>query len=503
MWRDEVRAFSVATRAHSWLDLVNSLRVEAHPILWYAVLRLGYAATHSTLVLPVTSLAIAAGAAFLILRFAPFPIWARLLCVFGSFLGHEYSVVCRNYGIGILLVISVCVMFRRRHDRPLRVGLTLALLANTSVPAAIASLVLSLVWVMDLFQPHSRALILRPASMVAIGIAIGGTALAIATAHPASNMAYAFSMSQFRASGGLPGILMDPLLGLSGAHLENVGAAKEIPWEHFSLDPELISRLLAAISIVSIGWSVRRNRACLAGVVLATFGFEVLFRHIYTGSLRHDGILAFLLISLCWIACTEVDGRSARARGKSIALGLLPLLVTQAVALPVIARRDFAYPASSSKSLAELIRRTQRYRNAILIGEPDYMMEAMPYYVGNRIFMARQGEFGYRVFFDRGERRKQVMRLGNLLTVADSVSCANGEVVLLAIGFPKLLADTTGEAHIAYRGAVFRWDPAERAQLFERAKLIATFTRATSDENYLAFEIAPRVSSAGGCPPLA
>lgn len=98
MWRDEVRAFSVATNAPSWLELFYSLHQEGHPIVWYAVLRLGYALTHSTLVLSIAALIVAWGAAFLMLRFAPFPFWIRLLAVFGAFLGYEMSVVSRNYG---------------------------------------------------------------------------------------------------------------------------------------------------------------------------------------------------------------------------------------------------------------------------------------------------------------------------------------------------------------------------------------------------------------------
>ena len=130
MWRDEVRAFSVATRAPSWPALATSLHQEGHPILWYAILRIGYELTHSHLVLPVASLAIAAVAAFLILRFAPFPFWIRLLMIFGVFLGYEFSVVARNYGIGILLMIAACVAFPARQERPILLAIALALMGQ-------------------------------------------------------------------------------------------------------------------------------------------------------------------------------------------------------------------------------------------------------------------------------------------------------------------------------------------------------------------------------------
>jgi hypothetical protein len=489
MWRDEVRAFSVATRSASWADLVRSLHAEAHPILWYALLRVGYGVTHSMLVLPVTALVIAAIAAFVILRFAPFPVWIRLLCVFGVYLGHEYSVVSRNYGIGILLMLAVAVMFSGRHERPIRVGLALALLANTSVPAALASLVLSFVWVLDAFDPGLRDKLARPRSLAAIAIALCGAAIAWATASPSPDMVYAFSASQLHLAPILRAILIDPGASLSGNQLASITAAEQIPWSRMSLDPEVMTRLIADIAILSVAWSLRRNRACLAGLLLGIFGFEVLFRLVYAGSLRHEGILAFLMITLTWIAITEPETSGSPGRRRSMTLGLVPLLAVQTIALPIVARRELLFPTSSSKAFAQLIQATPRYKDAILMSEPDYLMETMPYYVANRVFMPRQREFNFRVYFDRGARRSMHFGLGTLVDIANSVSCATGKPVLLAIGYLSIAAADSGSMPLAYGGAAFRWNADERRKLFSRGMLIHSFVAATSDEKYHVFEI--------------
>ena len=489
MWRDEVRALSVATRSASWPDLVRSLHAEAHPVLWYALLRVGYSATHSILVLPVTALVIAAVAAFVILRFAPFPISMRLLCVFGVYIGHEYSVVARNYGIGIVLMLAVAVMFSGRHERPLRVGVALALLANTSVPAALASLVLTFVWSLDAFDPALRDKLSRPRSLAAFAIALCGAAIVWATASPSPDMVYAFSASQLHLAAILRAILIDPGASLSGNQLASITAAEQIPWSRISLDSEIMTRLVADIAILSVAWSLRRNRACLAGLVLGIVGFEVLFRLVYAGSLRHEGILAFLMMCLAWIASTEPDTYGSPQRRRSIALGLVPLLVVQTIALPLVARRELLFPSSSSKAFAELIKATPRYRDAILMSEPDYLMETMPYYVANPVFMPRQREFNYRVYFDRGVRRKMDFDLGTLVDIADSVSCATGKPVFLAIGYLSIARAGSGSMPLAYGGAAFRWNADERRRLFARGTLVHSFVKATSDENYHVFEI--------------
>src|SRR3954468_5367746 len=55
MWRDEVRALTVATDPTSWQAMFAELHHEGHPTLWYIVLRAGYFAAHSQFVLPLAA----------------------------------------------------------------------------------------------------------------------------------------------------------------------------------------------------------------------------------------------------------------------------------------------------------------------------------------------------------------------------------------------------------------------------------------------------------------
>jgi hypothetical protein len=174
------------------------------------------------------------------------------------------------------------------------------------------------------------------------------------------------------------------------------------------------------------------------------------------------------------------------------------LLIAQSLALPVVAGMDFTRPESSSKAFGALIRNNLRFRNSILMGEPDYMMEPLPYYVPNPIYMPRQGEFQHRVFFDRGIKRRRNIQLGTLVALADSLSCTSGQPVLLAIAYPRLLTDSAGEAHPAYRGTSFSWNSAERARLMSRGRLVTSFVGALTDENYSVFAVAPSGDSTCG-----
>ncbi|MEO8192550.1 MAG: hypothetical protein ABI681_01785 [Gemmatimonadales bacterium] len=495
MWRDEVRAFSVATKAGSWSALLTDLQYEGHPILWYAVLRLGYSVSHSNLVLPVAGLAAGAIAAYLLLRHAPFPVWLRMLAVFGAFLGYELSVVSRNYGIGVVLMICACIAFPSRRKRPLLLGFTLALLANTSVHAALASLVLLFLWLIDLFDAEERAPLLRISGVAAVALAVAGVAAAYWTAVPSPDMVWAFSPDRFQPGSVLRTIFTDPGLAMSGANAANIAAANELPWRVVGIDSGVASRVIVDICLAWLAWSLRRHRGALAALILTILGFEILFRHVYSGSLRHEGLVAFLFIAICWITITRGRTPESPPERRRIAMGLLPMLLAQTAALPVMAQRYIKYDESGSRAYGDFIKAHPRYRDAIIAGEPDYMMESMPYYVGNKVFMPRQREFAYRVHFDRGQRRIADLSMGQLIDIVDSVVCASRKPVLLAIAYRELLWQRQAEIPGAYKGMMFRWTEDERDRLMRRAPKVAAFPHSTTDEIYRVFEFAPGAST--------
>ena len=466
MWRDEVRAFSVAINAGSWGQLVTDLRAEGHPILWYVVLRVGYALTHSNLVLPAAGIVVAIGAAYVILRYAPFPLWLRVLALFGAFLGYELSVVSRNYGIGVLFMLLACIAYSSRRERPWLLALMIALTANTSVHAAMAALVLIAFWLTDLFDSETRPAALSHAGIASTAFALIGVALALATARPTPDMAWAFSSSKLDIGAVLRSVLIDPGKGLIGYRGASIAAAAEFPWRLVHVDAMVAARIIVNVCLAWLAWNLRASWRALIALLITIVGFEIFFRNVYTAGLRHEGIVLFLILSICWM--TVLRSKDPSTVSRRIALGLLPLFAVQAAALPVMAVRYIRYQESSSKEYGRFIRSNPAYRNAILIGEPDFMMESMPYYVPNRVYMPRQGEFHYRVYFDNGARRADILSLDRLVAISDSVACANRVPVLLAIGYPEFYNVPQGATHPIKKGTLFRWDSASWESLHRR-----------------------------------
>src|SRR6185436_7349286 len=90
-------------------------------------------------------------AAILLLRYAPFPMIMRILILFGYFFIYEYTVISRNYSLGLLLMICCCILYRKRSGYYFLLSVTLGALANTHLFCLIVSLSFYIALVFDYF----------------------------------------------------------------------------------------------------------------------------------------------------------------------------------------------------------------------------------------------------------------------------------------------------------------------------------------------------------------
>ena len=70
-WRDEVRVLSLATRG-DLISMIESLRGEGHPALWFLLIRGAYFLVGSSAVLGIVSVSVASAAALLLVLRSPF-----------------------------------------------------------------------------------------------------------------------------------------------------------------------------------------------------------------------------------------------------------------------------------------------------------------------------------------------------------------------------------------------------------------------------------------------
>lgn len=152
--------------AHSWLidrdspDLPSLFRMmpwENTPALWHLLVFPLAKAGMPYVGERVLHLLIIVGAAAVFLLAAPLPRLEKGLAVFGYFPLYEYNAITRSYTLAVLLLFGIAACWPRRLERPGRVCLMIALLAQTSMQTWLLAVALAVLLTYELAVARSGA----------------------------------------------------------------------------------------------------------------------------------------------------------------------------------------------------------------------------------------------------------------------------------------------------------------------------------------------------------
>lgn len=132
---DEAHHFLLARDSAGLGELFFNSRYDGHPRLWHVLLfGITHFVTPSVYGMQVFHWIISFGVAFVFLRYAPFSFWVKVLVLSGYYFLFEYSLLSRNYALGILLLFLCCMLLRsRRGEWLVLLGVLLFLMCNTHV----------------------------------------------------------------------------------------------------------------------------------------------------------------------------------------------------------------------------------------------------------------------------------------------------------------------------------------------------------------------------------
>jgi hypothetical protein len=477
LWRDEVRALFIALSMRSPLDF-GALQNEGHPALWYVLLHLAFQIFQTKYVLQALSIGIAAASVALMLFRGPFPLWLGAMFSFSVLPFYEYSVMARNYGISMLILFVFAVLYSKRRSHLLALGAALALLANTNVVGLFAAAMLAAVLILESWrEAHGeQASGWRLPLLLSVTVAGAGIVLCLFTIWPdETNL-----ITSARPSAK----------DLSVAILSNL----MLPGRQFTT--VLTSSAMLNVVIVWLLALGLLPRIWLVLAVIAQFALVGAFGELFYGlSLRHHGVVFVFLLTLYWMkyaqAASEPAGPSRESPVSSMQttahLILTILVATHLVGAYREAQRDLRHLRSSGKSLGAFLAAHDDYHAAILVGEPDYLLETLPFYVQNDIFVLREGRFAKWTRFTTASRR--YMTLHELTDKAQQLATKEARPVLLVLGH-DLAEDRPLEIGFGY-GKIFSWSPAQLRELEAAGRQVAQFKGSFSDENYVVYEFIP------------
>lgn len=331
-WLDEWQALQIAVQSPTWSDLLNNLRYEGHPPLWYAILRWTAAFTSHTfgsaaLALPLVAAVLAGLTQATILFAAPFRRVDRLMIAGSEFVLLEFFTVSRSLTLGVACAVFVIVLWRHR---------LLSSLLNALLPLCdflFGVMSIGFLWL----RWRERSL------------SIAGTLLWLATAlFSAWTVRPAIDMVPANPPLG-------PLLGL--AHwLANIGTLGA-PMQWFGWSPMWNHATIAVIAAIGLMaflvllWSEARTDPdtgrVVGGLMLATMAMSIL---VYPLALRHLMLIALMLILVVWRQCEA-------GRRPSVSTGFRTWLLSAAVCGLITAAINFAIPFDTAHLAAAQIRK--------------------------------------------------------------------------------------------------------------------------------------------------
>jgi hypothetical protein len=473
MWRDEVRALSIALAGDDLLAMLRGLHGEGHPALWYLLLREAYFVFGHVAALPGVAFAIAAGAVILLIFRSPFPRALVIVLVGSHCFLYEYSVMARNYGISALLLFMIATTYYVGRDRGVRLGVLLFLLANSNVIATIMVVAFLLFWLFDLIEengfrwtPQLSNFVLN-AAIAMIGIALCGL-----TILPTFNDAAVHDWST-----------SSPAIAALKAVLNPAGTTRGGLYG----GPSAIGSLLLFGATVGLMPKRAAFLAALAGLLL----FSLFSAVAAESSSRHAMVWLTFCITLYWICWRDVILAVADPSRASVPTLLflagrfmfLVILGSQfATGLLDIHSALFGrFVESKSADLGRLISARDDLTNAVIVSEPEFMVEALPYYAPNRVYFIREHRFGNVVRFSRSGKLET--NLGEILQTSRELQQATGSpiVIVMAHRLKRIIPNRIYKEGYNW---TFSASDAQIRAFLSATILIAEFGRTKTNETY-------------------
>jgi hypothetical protein len=213
-------------------------------------------------------------------------------------------------------------------------------------------------------------------------------------------------------------------------------------------------------------WLLASGRVALAAFpALSLFGLETIFTLGYPPSPRHVGHVVVVVMATLWLGSPWAiePERAARPSGRAIVWGgrllAIPLLVALAYQVFLGGASivdEVRFEHSSSRRLASLIAGDPSLERAIVVGEPETLALALPYYRANPVYLFQEGAFRNWLMIQTPHRRRNDCDLGELLDAAKALRARHGVPVIVALGW--------------------RLDGPERQMAFARSFFEQTFT---------------------------
>ncbi len=438
MWRDEIQAWLFARDSATPLKMLEAMRHEGHPPLWHLLLWPLAHLTKNPVAMQVLHVALAAGSGLLVFRFSPFSWPVRLLLMAGYFFSYEWAAISRNYAIAALLVFGLCVLYERRRERYVVIGLLLGLLALTHASGLIIAVAIAATLALEVAVSFVRraGAELRLASFAGgMALALLGMLAAVRQASPPPDAAFAHpARLSFHTEDAvrLSGAVIDGYLPVPVDRFTFWNTNRFLGQRAPTLLPARIdesARIPVAVMLIAFGALLLAPRPwMLIPFALATAAQLALTHLFFFGSVRHHGFLFLILVATLWMSFAHTPAGRHEAGGggellrKTISFvdrhrmkAFAVLLAIHVWAAVIAIRIDWQRPFSQGRAAAEWIDRNIPDKDAVVfVGLRSPVASTVVGYLElDRMYYPDRSEFGSYIIYDTRRLHHHEEELGN------------------------------------------------------------------------------------------
>jgi hypothetical protein len=242
------------------------------------------------------------------------PVVVRVLFALSYYPAFEYAVNARPYGLQMLLTFAMAAAWRSRQERPMRMAVILALLANTPVHGLVTATAAGIVLLLEQRRITKATLVALVGGLIAVG--------------------------QLWPKGGPP----------RSANIPQLDTVTYAIGSAFFADARPEDAILPAVLILAlIVFAIRKSWQALLFLGIAFTALMLINVFVWMGGLRHAGLLLIVALAAVWIGGTW-------PRPLTIALSVA-LAFSTVVAFGAW-KLETKYAYSGSRELADFLRTT-------------------------------------------------------------------------------------------------------------------------------------------------
>ena len=196
-WFDEAQGWLLAQDASVGELLVDFLRYEGHPPLWYMLLKAVGVAGLPYKAANVLSASLALLGVVLFLRLPSVPLVLRCLVPFGFFIAYQFTVVARAYAMLFPIMMGIATLYPQRRKRPVLFALLLVLLSEVGLYGLAMAWALAALHVLELVVHKVRlSAEERRGHLWATVLLVGHTLFMVAVLWPPPDLLIAPNLTQ-------------------------------------------------------------------------------------------------------------------------------------------------------------------------------------------------------------------------------------------------------------------------------------------------------------------